>query len=254
MNVAGLGIAELGRLLRDARRDASSTRPLIVDGVLARELGKVLGAGGDPTSLQVGGDPRRASVYVVVLAGAATPEQVEQLRRASRALVPVVAVQTSPTEDDLVPYVPSSEVVVCPPGQGFPLRDIADTIARLLGHESVPLAARLPALRPAVESRLAADATRYAALLGLLSARKRTLFPLMALVQLRLAIDLALTRGRELDRERAPELVAVFGAALGVRTLVRRLGLGGSRLIAAATGYTVTRAIAEAARRRGPAT
>jgi hypothetical protein len=250
MNVAGLGIAELGRLLRDARRDASSTRPLIVDGVLARELGKVLGASGDPTALQVGGDSRRAAVYIVVLAGAAAPEQVEQLRRASRALVPVIAVQTSPTKDDLVPYVPSNEVVVCPPGQGFPLRDIVDTIARLLGHESVPLAARLPALRPAVEARLAADATRYAALLGLLSARKRALFPLMALVQLRLAIDLALTRGRELDRGRAPELVAVFGAALGVRTLVHRLGLGGSRLIAAATGYTVTRAIAEAARRR----
>jgi hypothetical protein len=249
MKAAGLGIAQFARLLRDARLDAALARPLVVDGVLARELGKILGAGGDPTTVQVGGDSRRAAVYVVVLAGAAAPEQVEQLRRAARALVPVMAVQTSPADDSLVPNVPATEIVVCPPGQGFPLREIADTIARLLAHEAVPLAARLPALRPVVEARLAADASRRVVLLGLLAARSRPLFPLMTLEQLRLELDLALIRGRELDRERAPELGAVFGVGLGVRTLVRWLGLGESRLVAAATGYTVTRAIAEAERR-----
>jgi hypothetical protein len=148
--------------------------------------------------------------------------------------------------------VPATEVVVCPPGQGFPLREIADTIARLLGHEGVALAVPLPALRPAVEARLVADTSLRVTLLGLLAARRRPVFPLMALEQLRLAIDLTLARGRELDKERAPELAAVFGAGLGVRTLVRRIGLGESTLIAAATGYAVTRAIAEAARRWPP--
>ena len=250
MSVAGLGAAELGRLLRDARRATSSTRPLIVDGVLARELGKVLGAGGDGGALQVGGDSRRAAVYIVVLAGPPAPEHLEQLRRAARALVPMIAVQTSAADDTLVPYVPSTEVVVCPPGLGFPLQEIADTIARLLGREAVPLAARLPALRPAMEARLVADASRRAALLGLLAARKRPVFPLLVLEQLGLALDLALSRGRELDRERAPELAAVLGAGLGIRTIVRRLGLRESALIAAVTGYTATRVLGEAARRR----
>jgi hypothetical protein len=250
VRAAGVSIGELVGVLREARRASSSTRPLVVDGVLARELARILGAGGDPAAVQVGSDPRQAAVYVLVLAGPAGPEQAELLRRAARALVPVIAVQTSPVADVSVPYVPASEVLVCPPGQGFPLPEIARTIARLLGHEAVPLAARLPALRPAVSARLVDDAALRVALTGLLAARKKQLFPLMALQQLRLALDLAAVGGRELDKERAPELAAVLGAGLGVRTVVRRLGLRGSSLAAAATGYAATRALGEAARRR----
>ena len=120
MRAAGVSIGELVGVLREARRAASSTRPLVVDGVLARELARILGAGGDPAAVQVGSDPRQAAVYVLVLAGPAGPEQAELLRRAARALVPVIAVQTSPVADVSVPYVPASEVLVCPPGQVHP--------------------------------------------------------------------------------------------------------------------------------------
>ena len=65
MRAAGVSIGELVGVLREARRAASSMRPLVVDGVLARELARILGAGGDPAAVQVGSDPRQAAVYVL---------------------------------------------------------------------------------------------------------------------------------------------------------------------------------------------
>jgi hypothetical protein len=248
VNLGGFDVRALAGTLRDVRSKTESTRPLVIDGVLARELARVLAAGGDPAAVQVGTDPRRAAVYVVVLAGEPGDEQVERLRRAARALVPVMAVQTAPLDTD-VPYVPATEVLPCPPGQGFPLREIAATIARLLGQDAVSLAARLPALRPAVSERLVHRASLQAGLTALLAARKRQLFPLLLLQQLRLALDLAAAGGRRLDRERAPELAAVVVAGLAARGAVRRLGRRGS-FVAAVSGYVVTRALGEAGRRR----
>ena len=249
MNLGGLDVRALAGTLRDVRSKTESTRPLVIDGVLARELARVLAAGGDSAAVQVGTDSRRAAVYVVVLAGDPSDDQVERLRRAARALVPVIAVQTAPVEDTDVPYVPATEVLPCPPGQGFPLQAISATIARLLGQDAVSLAARLPALRPAVSERLVHRASLQAGLTALLAARKRQLFPLLLLQQLRLALDLAAARGRRLDRERAPELAAVVVAGLAARGAVRRLGRRGS-LVAAVSGYVVTRALGEAGRRR----
>jgi hypothetical protein len=249
VSVLGLHVRELAGMYRDARANAASTRPLVVDGVLARELGRILSAGGDPAAAQVGTDPRRAAVYIVVLAGAPTPEQVEQLRKATRALVPVLAVQTSPTGTTDIPYVPATEVLVCAPGQGFPLGEIARTVARLLDHNAVALAARLPALRPAVVERLVEFSSLKAGVTALIAARRRELFPLLVMQQLRLALDVAAATGQRLGRERAPEVAAVVAAGLGVRTAMRRLGLQGSAVAAGLSGYAVTRALGEAARR-----
>ena len=249
MKVAGFDPRALAGTFRDVRSKAESTRPLVIDGVLSRELARVLSAGGDPTAVQVGTDPRRAAVYVVVLAGEPSDDQVERLRRAARALVPRLAVQTAPVEHD-VPYVPATEVLACRPGQGFPLQEIAATIARLLGHDAVSLGARLPALRSAVSQRLVQSASLRAGLTALLGARKRQLFPLLLLEQLRLALDLAAAGGRRLDRERAPELAAVVAAGLAAREAVRRLGRRGSPFVAAVSGYVVTRALGEAGRKR----
>jgi hypothetical protein len=250
MKVAGLDVRAVSGMLRDVRSRSESTRPLVVDGVLARELARILTAGGDPTAVQVAGDPRRAVAYIVVLAGPGGDQQIESLRRATRALVPVLAVQTDPDETSDVPYVPATEVITCAPGQGFPLAEIARTIARLLDGDGVALASRLPALRPAVAAHLVEHGSRTAGLTALLAARKKELFPLLVLQQLRLALDLAAAGGQRLGRERAPELAGVVLAGLGVRTAVRRLDLRGSAVVAALSGYGVTRALGEAARRR----
>jgi hypothetical protein len=250
VRVGGLDVRETAGLFRDARARSESTRPLVIDGVLARELGRILAAGGDPSAVQVGGDPPRAEAYIVVLAGPPGTEQTESLRRAARALVPVLAVQTAPGETSEVPYVPATEVIVCQPGQGFPLAEIGRTLARVLDEHAVALAARLPALRPAVVERLVEHGSLKAGITALLAARKRELFPLLVLQQLRLALDVAAANGRQLGRERAPELAVVVAAGLAARQAVRRLGVRGSAVVAAVSGYAVTRAVGEAARLR----
>src|SRR5207248_1089473 len=82
------------------------------------------GGGGDPRAARVGG-PEGAAAYVHVLAGAPTAEDEAVLKRAHRARVPVVALVRERLD---VPYVLPTDVVVVPPGQGFPV----DAVARVL--------------------------------------------------------------------------------------------------------------------------
>ena len=240
MNLGGLDVRAVAGMFRDVRARSESMRPLVVDGVLARELARILAAGGDPSAVQVGGDPRRAEADIVVLAGCRPRSRTESLRRAARALVPVLAVQTAPGETSEVPYVPATEVIVCAPGQGFPLSEIAHTLARVLDEHAVGLASRLPALRPAVVERFVQHRSRSAGLAALLAARKRELFPVLVLQQLRLALDIAAANGRALGRERAPELAVGVVAGFAVRETVRRLGGRRRAVVAALSGYAVT--------------
>jgi hypothetical protein len=101
--------------------------------------------------------------------------------------------------------------------------------------------------------RLVAQGSLKAGVAALLVARRRELFPLLVVQQLRLALDVAAASGQRLSRERAPELAAVVAVGFATRTAVRRLGLHGSALVGALSGYGVTRAVGELARRRGRA-
>jgi uncharacterized protein (DUF697 family) len=247
---ATLQLRELVKVVRDVRHAAASTRPVVVAGVLAGELAKQLGAGGDPGAVRVGGDPRDGAVYVLVLAGEPSDEDLRNLRVAARAIVPVVGVQTARTPPEFVPYVVATDVVRCPPGQSFPLDEIAGAVARRLGPNAAAVAARLPTLRAAVARRLVDDASLRTALIGLMPGGATARFPLLALVQARLVLDLAAANGEDVGPERAPDLGVVIGTGLTLRALVRRLGLTRSRAVAGLTGYTGTRALGEAAIRR----
>lgn len=245
----GLSPRDVVGLVRDARQRAESSGPIVVSGVLAGELAKQLAAGGEPAAVRVGGDPSGAAALVLVLAGLPTDADVEALRVAARAAVPRIAVQTGREETLRVPYVLATDIVHCPPGRGFPVDEIAATIARRLGPDGISLAARLPVVRTAVSKRLIVDASRASAVIGILP-RGGARFPLLALAQLRLVLDLAAAHGRELGPDRAPELGAVLGTGFALRTGVRRLGLAGSRAVGGLTGYAGTRALGEAAVRR----
>jgi uncharacterized protein (DUF697 family) len=245
----GLNPRDVVGLFRDTRQRAASARPIVVSGVLAGELAKQLGAGGEPGAVRVGGNPSGAAAYVLVLAGDPTDADVGLLRAATRAAVPRIAVQTGREPTLSVPYVLATDIVHCPPGRGFPVGEIASALARRLGPDGVGIAARLPALRGAVAERLIADASNASAVIGLLP-RGQARFPLPALAQLRLVLDLAAAHGRELGPDRAPEVGAVLGTGLALRTGVRRLGLAGSRIAGGITGYAGTRALGEAAVRR----
>ena len=248
---AELPLRELVSLTRDVRKAAASAKPLVVSGVLANELAKRLGAGGDPGTVRVDVDPTGAAAFVLVLAGQPSEADVRQLRMAARAIVPTIAVQTGRAETSDLPYVLATDVVHCLPGEGFPIGKIASALARRLGPDAVSVASRLPALRLAVAEQLVADAARQSTLIGLLSrGRAGPLFPLLTVVQSRLVLDLAAAHGRDVGPDRAPELGAVVGAGLSLRSAVRRLGLAGSRAAAGVSGYAATRALGEAAIRR----
>lgn len=250
MQVAGLGVRDVLGVVREARDTAGSSSAVVVSGVLATELARALRSGAEHASaVRVGGDPAGAAAFVVVLGGAPSSDDERMMRAAARASVPIVAVQTDPRADAVLAYVPPSAVVVCQPGHGFPVDEIARALADQLGHDATAVAARIPAVRDVVVRELVRRASLRAAAIGVLPWRKSADLPALALIQARLVLDVAAAHGRTIDRERAPELAAVVGAGLGVRSLVRRLPRR-LPLIGGLAGYLTTRALGEAARRR----
>ena len=255
MTPFGIGPRDALALVRHAQR-VDLPGPLLVTGVLAEQLAAALAAGGDPALVATSGEPVRAVALVRVVAGAPTPDDMAQLRAASRALVPVVAVQTGRSTVPL-PYVHPVDVVDCPPGSGFPVEVIAETLARVLGKDGVPLAARLPVLRPAFERRLLFDGVVSAGALAALTRHGGPHLPLLSLAQARLLSDLATVSGaaapgdpRAAAQSVAPRLAAALATGVLARALVRRLPVRG-RFVDGAAAAASTFALGLLVRRIG---
>ena len=218
--------------------------------MLAEQLAKELGEGGAAGAVRVGGRVEDAAVLVRVLAGGTTEEDERELRAANVARVPLVAVQTSGESGLYVPYVLASDVVVCPPGAGFPVDEIARVIAARLDLAATPLAARLPVLRDAVCDHLIESFSRKNAILGVAIFVPGADFPVLTLNQLRLVLRLASAHGVEVDQSRLPEILATIGAGLGFRAVARQL-LGAVPVagwaVKGGVAYAGTRAVGEAA-------
>jgi uncharacterized protein (DUF697 family) len=189
---------------------------------------------------------------VRVLAGPPSEDDKRELREANRARVPIVAVQTSGDAGIDVPYVLADDVIVCRPGEGFAVDQIARVLAARLGESATPLAARLPMLRDAVCDHLIESFSRKNAVLGAAIFVPGADFPVLTLNQLRLVLRLASSHGVEVDQSRLPEILATIGAGLGFRAVARQL-LGTVPIagwaLKGAIAYTGTRALGEAARR-----
>jgi uncharacterized protein (DUF697 family) len=162
--------------------------------------------------------------------------------------VPIVAV----TEDERLPYVLDTDVVRVPPGEGFPVDEIAHALARRLGEAGTALAARLPALRDAVVDELIRSAARRNALIAAAIFIPGVDMPVLTLNQIRLVLRIAIAYGQTVDASRALELLGVIGAGFGFRAVAREtlgvvpvLGWG----VKAAIAYLGTKAIGETARR-----
>jgi uncharacterized protein (DUF697 family) len=232
-------------LLKEITVSAQSDKPLVVGGAqaLVPTLRAKLGVVG-------GDDPRGAALYVHVWADDGS--DAEALKRARRARVPIVAVV--PEEVDDVPYVLATDVIRLRPGEGFPIRTIARTIAARLGEDGAPLAARVPALREAVAERLI---ERFARKNGLVAAAvfiPGVDLPILLRNELRLVLRLHQAYGRSPDpRERLPEVGATVGAAFALRTVARELldlvPVAGWA-VKGAVAYAGTHAVGEAALRR----
>jgi hypothetical protein len=254
MNVAGLSPGTLLRLVREARDGDHVVGPLLVTGPLSAQLAKELAEGGDPGLVRTSGAVASAGAYVCVVAGPPTAEQLSQLRAAARAGVPTLAVQMGDS-GVRIPYVLRGDVVVCRPGEGFPVAEIAAAIVGVLGREAAPLASRLPVLRGAVQRGLTARAAGVAAGIAAAPWGPTTHLPLLVLLQARLLRDLAVASGtpapatqQELGATVGPEIGAAAGLGLAARSLVRRLPVRG-RLVDAAVAVAGTVALATGAGR-----
>lgn len=230
----GFSAGDVVRLAREAREGAPQARPVLVLGPLAPQLTRALAAGADSHAVRTEGRPEQASALVCVLAGEPRAEQLELLRGAARALVPIVAVQTGEPRTR-VPYVPAADVIDCPPGRGFPVDEIAATLVRVLGKDVTGVAARLPVLRDAALRRLVAESAGRAAVIAGAPWVRRSHLPLLVLLQARLLRDLATASGRpppqtpqEVGVALGPELSGTLAVGLAGRALSRSVSWAGA--------------------------
>jgi uncharacterized protein (DUF697 family) len=234
-------------LLKELRVAATDDKPLAVGGALAAQLVNELVKRGDARAVRTGG-PEGAAAYVHVLAAAPSPDDEAVLKRAHRARVPIVALARERYPD--VPFVLATDVVVVPPGRGFPVEALTRALAARLGEKGTSLAARLPVLRPAVCEWLVASFARKNAILAAAVFVPGADLPALTLNQMRLVLRIADAHGVEVSNERLPELVAVLGGGLGLRAVARELadlvpGVGWA--VKGGIAYAGTRALGEAA-------
>jgi uncharacterized protein (DUF697 family) len=233
-------------LLRELQSSAHDARPLAVGGALAPQLVKELSRGGRPGAVREAG-PEGAAAYVHVLAGAPSPEDEAVLRRARRGRVPVVVLARERYD---LPHVLPTSVVLVPPGQGFPVEELAGVLASRLGESATSLAARLPVLRGPVCDALVTHFARRNGLIGAAVFIPGVDMPVLTLNQMRLVLRIAAAHGEELSNERVPELLAVLGGAFVLRAIARELvdvALGAGFVVKAGVAYAGTCAVGEAA-------
>jgi uncharacterized protein (DUF697 family) len=243
-------------IVKELRAGAQSDKPLVVAGAneLAGALRRELTRGGVASVVRDESALGDAAALVHVLVGRADDADVELLKRAERAHVPIVVVITGAagdrTEDP--PYVLAENVVRVPPGSRFPIDEITRALARVLGERATPLAARLPVLRDAVVDRLITQFSRQNGVIGVAVFIPGADLPVLTVNQVRLLMRIADAYGFELDRERIPEVLGVIGTGYGFRAAARSL-LGiipiAGWAVKGGIAYGGTRALGEAARR-----
>ena len=238
-------VAKEVRLAANADRALALAGAPELVGALRRELD------GDPGALVGPEALDGAAALVLVLAGPPSEADEELLKKARRARVPVVCLAAGPVEGP-IPFVLAGDVVRAEPGQGFPLEELADVLARRLGEAATPLAARLPVLRDAVCAHLVESFARRNAITAAAVFVPGADLPILTLNQARVVLRIGNAYGAEIDRERLPELLGVLGAGLGFRALAREaldfVPVAGWAL-KGAVAYVGTRAVGEAARR-----
>ncbi|MDX6486025.1 MAG: hypothetical protein QOF43_1178 [Gaiellaceae bacterium] len=247
----------LRALVKEVSVSARDEKPLVVGGAreLAGVLRRELGRDARPGAIRAGDDPKGGAILVYVLGGKPSGDDEQALKRARRARVPIVAVVTGSAAEDLsIPYVLATDVVRVGAGTGFPLAEIARTIAGRLGEDAAPLAARVPLLRRAVANQLVAAFARKNGIIGAAVFIPGADLPVIALNELRLLLRLEQAYGLEIGpQERLPEIVATLGAGFGLRALARQLldlvPVAGWA-VKGGVAYAGTRALGEAAIRR----
>jgi uncharacterized protein (DUF697 family) len=246
---AGIGTGQLWGLVRETRDLERGAGALAISGPGAWELAARLSDGGDPAAVFVGANPESALAAIVLLDGVPGTAELDTMRRAARAGVPLLAVRGS-GHGGRLPYVLAEDVIDVAEGT-VPVERIAAAVASALGDEAAPLAARLPVLRDAVQRRVIGRAAVTNAVIAAAPWITQAQMPLLTLTEGRMLLRLGVARGgalprdpRELALAAGAPLAGSLGAGLALRELYRRLRWRG-RLAGAAVAYTGTRALGE---------
>jgi uncharacterized protein (DUF697 family) len=251
--MASLNPSLVTKLVRELRAVPAESRPLSIAGApaLAGALRKELERDAAAGAVREGFD-RSAAALVYVLAAETTADDLAVLREAEKARMPVAALLAGPELDPRVPGVLATSVVVVEPGHGFPVEEIADALARRLGDRGPGLAARIPALRPAVARALTERYARRNGVLGAAIFIPGADLPVLTVNQVRLVFAIGTAYGVPTEAERLPAGLGVLGGAFAFRAVARQaaaiLPLAGWA-VKGGVAYAATRAVGEAAQR-----
>jgi uncharacterized protein (DUF697 family) len=249
-------------VLKELRAVEEDFKPIVVAGAPehARAVRDAFVEGGDADAVRDhSGKPLTAydvegSRVVVYAVDGPTPTDDDEtsLRLAIRKGVGVICLLVGVPEGETpyVPYVLDTDIVAVPSGAPPPVEEAAERIAARAEEANYQLAARLPALRPAVVEEIVKKFSLQNGVLGVAIFIPGADFPVLTLNQIRMVLRIAAAHGEELDRERAVEILTVVAAGLGFRTVARQLvgmvpGFGWA--VKGGVAYAATRALGEAA-------
>ncbi len=200
----------------------------------------------------------RACSLVVFVArpGRLAPEALRApVAMVREADVPLLAVLLDAGRADAGLWVASDvffaqEVAVLRPGEALAHSEAARSIAGRARDGAVPLAARLPALRPAVVDRIIATAARQNGVVGVLVFIPGADMPVMTVNQIRMVLQIAAAYGERVGLERAVEILSVVGLGFGLRTIAREaldFAPGPGWMLKGGFGYAATLALGKTA-------
>jgi uncharacterized protein (DUF697 family) len=192
----------------------------------------------------------------VARAGRVAPDTLRApVATVREADVPLLAVLLDAGPADAGTWVASDvffaqEVAVLRHGEALVHSDASKSIAGRAHDGAVPLAARLPALRPAVTDRIIATAARQNGVVGVLVFIPGADMPVMTVNQIRMVLQIAAAYGERVGLERAVEILSVVGIGFGLRTIAREaldFVPGPGWMVKGGFGYTATMALGKTA-------
>lgn len=261
-----LNVRRIVNLARDERRRSDVPARLMLVGsgrvlrTLAAAVAEQAGAPGPVDVIDLGAGTlhlglRRDDVVLVCADGLAPRQLQAALSQAHDVRAGLVVALSS--EDAgaaaraaLAAGALSTELEVYEPGLPLECSRLAGAVADAAGDRGMALAAAAAWLRPAVVARLIRRAAAENALIGALVFIPGADMPVMTLNQVRMVLRIAASYGRGVEPARAPEVLAVVGAGLGLRALAHQ-GLkfvpAAGWALKGAVGYAGTVALGRAA-------
>jgi uncharacterized protein (DUF697 family) len=229
--MAKLNVTSVYKVAREVRAGDSAQVDVVLAGDRAADLAALLGGGpavAPPAALRVlphgsGSDLSKDDIVVLMADDAAAQAIIGAVRRARARLVVVLPPAGGPAAHEAARQAGAydDELVFADPATPWAMPKLAAAVARVAGAHGPALGCRLPAVRDAVVRRLVQRAARQNAAVGAVVWVPGADMPVMTLNQVRMVLQIGAAYGEDVGPQRAPEVLAVVGAGLGLRTAAR---------------------------------